>query len=214
VGLGVQARSSRRWSGERTAETRWFLAGDPPSPWVRWFDTMPATDPQDRTDLYLPLDTGVLGVKLRASGDRLEFKLREHDHGRRPFPGGAHGAVEGWQKWSLPQRRWGTPRRRLPWVTVRKVRRMVTYELSPAGGVSLTDGTVEAGCRVELSRLEAAGQEWSTVGFEAFGPDERRLDALVAAANAVLAQLTEGDQGHGLAGAVSCAYPEWLRMLP
>jgi hypothetical protein len=211
MGLGVEARSSRRWSGLRTAEVRWFLAGEPPAPWAGWFDTMPGTEPQERTDLYLPLDTSALGVKLRDSGNCLELKLREQDHGRRPFPGGAEGAVEGWQKWSLPQRRWGTPRRRLPWLPVTKVRRMITYELTLAGIATPTGGNPENGCNVELARLRAAGQDWSTVGFEAFGSDERRLEALLATGNAVFAQLAEGN---GLEGAVSCAYPEWLRMLP
>jgi hypothetical protein len=207
---GVQARPSRRWSGERTAETRWFLAGDAPSPWVRWFDTMAGTDPQERTDLYLALGTSALGIKLRDSGDRLEFKLREQDLGRRSF-GLALGALQEWRKWSLPQRRWGTPRRGLPWIGVDKVRRMVTYELSPSGIATPTDRIPRDGCRVELTRLRAAGQDWSTVGFEAFGSDERRLDALVAAGNTVFSQLPEG---HGLEGAVSCAYPEWIQMLP
>src|ERR671929_1828529 len=106
--VGLRATTSRRWSGQRTAEMRWFLAGDPPGPWARWFDTFSGTDAQERTDLYLPLGTSALGVKLRASGNRLEFKLREQDHGRRPFPGGARAALEAWQKWSLPLRRWGT----------------------------------------------------------------------------------------------------------
>jgi hypothetical protein len=209
MGPGVQARPIRPWSGERTAETRWFLAGDPPGAWVRWFDTMAGTDPQERTDRYLALDTSALGLKLRNSGDRLELKLREHDLGRRPF-GLAVAALEEWRKWSLPQRRWGTPRRGLPWIGVHKVRRMVTYGLSPSGTATPTGGNPQEGCRVELTRLRAAGQDWSTIGFEAFGSDERRIDALVAAGNAVFAQLPGG---HGLEGAVSCGYPEWLQML-
>ena len=105
---------SRRWSGQRTAETRWFLTGDAPGPWLRWFDGRPGAEPQERTDLYLPLDSAALGVKLRSSGDRLELKLQEHDHGRRSFGSGGAGvspevpvlaAVQAWQKWSLPQRR-------------------------------------------------------------------------------------------------------------
>jgi hypothetical protein len=190
---------------------RWFLRGDPPNAWPGWFEGLPSTGPEERTDVYLGLDTSALGVKLRGSGNRLEFKLREHDHGRRPFSGTAEGTMEDWRKWSLPQRRWGTPRRRLPWIEVRKVRWTVTYELNPSGAATLTEGEAEDGCRVELARLRAAGQDWCTVGFEAFGSDERRLEALVAAGDAVFAQFPEG---HGLEAAVSCAYPEWLRTLP
>ena len=191
---------------------RWFLQGDP-DPWLRWFEGRPGAEPQERTDLYLALDTTALGVKLRGSGDQLELKLQEHDYGRRTFAGGTPvlAALQRWQKWSLPQRRWGIPRRRLPWVEVNKIRRMVTYELNPTGTVALTDGSPSDGCRVELTSLRAAGQAWCTVGFEAFGADDRQLDALVAAGNAVFSDL---HAGHGLEGAVSCAYPEWLQMLP
>jgi len=201
---------------------RWFLQGDAPEPWRRWFEGRPGAEPQERTDLYLSLDSTGLGVKIRNSGGSLEFKLREHDYGRRSFPAGpgaagaspggsAVAAVEAWQKWSLPQRRWGIPRRRLPWVEVNKVRRMVTYELNPAGNVAPTGGSPAEGCRVELTSLRVAGQAWCTVGFEAFGSDDRQLDALVATGNAVFAEVPAG---HGLEAAVSCAYPEWLQMLP
>ena len=179
---------------------RWFLPGDPPDPWRRWFEGLPSAGPEERTDVYLALDTSALGVKLR-----------EHEHGRRPFSGAGDAAMEGWRKWSLPQRRWGTPRRRLPWIEVRKVRWMVTYALNPSGAATLTEGGPEDGCSVELARLRAAGQDWCTVGFEAFGSDDRRLEALVAAGDAVFAQLPDG---HGLEAALSCAYPEWLRTLP
>ena len=190
---------------------RWFLRGDPPDPWLRWFEGVAGTASEERTDVYLGLQTSALGVKLRGSGNRLEFKLREHEHGRRPFSGAGDAAMEGWRKWSLPQRRWGTPRRRLPWIEVRKVRWMVTYELNPSGTVTPAEGEAEDGCSVELARLRAAGQDWCTVGFEAFGSDDRRLEALVAAGDAVFAQLPDG---HGLEVAVSCAYPEWLQTLP
>ncbi len=77
---------------------RWFLPGDPPNAWPRWFEGLPSTGPEERTDVYLGLDTSALGVKLRGSGNRLEFKLREHDHGRRPFSETAEGAMEDWRK--------------------------------------------------------------------------------------------------------------------
>ncbi len=86
---------------DRTAEVRWFFEGQPPNPLVDWFESL-GVEPQERADLYLcPLDTDVLGVKLRSGGDHLELKLRERDQQTSKFPGGAVGNVEQWRKWSF-----------------------------------------------------------------------------------------------------------------
>ena len=198
---------------ETTLEVRWFDLGRPPDVLTRRFDDLGAPGPQSRTDTYLAAPgTDDLGIKLRERGDAFEVKLRQHDFGEAKLAAGAAGNLERWQKWSYPvagtdcrASRLGLPGESL--IEVEKNRRMVTYRLSPDGSVTLVDERTGDGCSVELTRLVVRLREWWSLGFEAFGSQDRLADTLTAAAAAFFG----GAECSGvLAGARSCAYPAWL----
>ena len=186
---------------DRTAELRWFFRRPPPHPVVDWFEKA-ADPPQSRTDCYLVLaGTDALGVKVRGGTTNLEFKLRPRPPERLSLAGGVAGELEEWQRWSLPRGaitrrfpRLGLPK--APWVEVAKQRRLTTI---PYGA--------ESGCRVELTAVQARGQEWWTVGLEAYGPPAELVPALEAAAGELFGSL---DVRGGLDADLSCGYPGWL----
>jgi hypothetical protein len=157
---------------ERTAELRWFFRGPAPAAVVAWFEA--ATDPpQARSDAYLVLaGTDALGVKIRGGTTRFELKLRPRPSTPLTLPGAVSGQLEEWQRWSFARSgisrflpRLGLPKER--WLEVGKRRRLTTL---PYRG--------DAGCRVELTALQVLSQEWSTIGFEAFGPEPDLVPAL------------------------------------
>jgi hypothetical protein len=194
---------------DRTAELRWFFRGPPPAAVAAWFDAAAGQPPRTRSDTYLVLPgTDALGVKIRGGTANLEFKLRPRPPEPVPLPAEAGGQLEHWQRWSFSRPavsrllpRLGLPRER--WRTVRKERRLVTL---PYGGRS------DAGCRVELTALEADGPRWSTVGFESYGPEPDLVPALRTAAERFFAALADDLPG-GLGAERSCGYPGWLATL-
>jgi hypothetical protein len=148
--------------------------------------------------------TDALGVKVRGGTTRLELKLRPQPPQPLGLPGAVTGQVEEWQRWSLPRPAIARlfPRLNLPkkrWIEVTKRRRLTTI---PYGD--------EAGCRVEHTALRVEGQDWSTVGFESFGPDADLLAALEAAADELFSSV---DLPGDLGAACSCGYPGWLATL-
>jgi hypothetical protein len=199
---------------ETTLEVRWFGTGPPPDAIGRRFDDLGAHAPEERTDTYVLLPgTDNLGVKLREGGEALEFKLRQHDFGDTKVAA-VSGNLERWQKWSFPVEdescraaALGLPSGSL--VDVAKRRRLVTYRLGPDGSPVKAEERSGDGCSVEITSLAAKGSEWWSLGFEAFGSQDRLADALTATAEAFFA----GASGLSdlLAGALSCGYPEWLQ---
>jgi hypothetical protein len=189
---------------DRTAELRWFFRRPPPQPVVDWFEKA-ADPPETRTDCYLVLPgTDALGVKVRGGTTRLELKLRPRPPERLGLPGGVTGDLEEWQRWSLPRPaitrlfpRLGLPKER--WIEVTKERRLTTIAYRG-----------DAGCRVELTALRSQGQEWSTVGFESYGPDADLVPALEAAADELFGSI---DLPGNLGADLSCGYPGWLATL-
>jgi hypothetical protein len=189
---------------DRTAELRWFFRRPPPQPVVDWFEK--ATDPPEtRTDCYLVLPgTDALGVKVRGGTTRLELKLRPRPPEPLRLPGGITGQLEEWQRWSLPRPAITRlfPRLGLPkegWTEVTKQRRLTT--------ISYRDSS---GCRVELTVVHAQAQEWSTVGFESYGPNDELIPALEAAADELFGSI---DLPGTLGADLSCGYPGWLATL-
>ena len=196
-----------------TAEVRWFFRGQAPGALTAWFSDQGA-QPQERADCYLRLpETDALGVKVRGGEGWLELKLREHALGEQELSGDAAGAVEQWRKWSFepagdhPSGH-GLDLASGSLVTVHKLRRLVTYtppdwkpSLEPARG---------DGCNVELTALRAAGEKWSTLGLEAFGPESTILESLLSSARALFGDLA---LPQGLRADLSCGYPGWLRHL-
>ncbi len=166
-----------------------------------WFDES-ADPPETRSDRYLVLPgTDALGVKVRGGSTSFELKLRPRPGELMALGSGGSGQCEEWQKWSFGRAgitRW-VPRLGLPkarWVTVVKQRRMTAIPYR-----------ADAGCDVELTALEALGQSWSTLGFEAFGPPAELLPALERAVTTVLASVGDFDAD------LSCGYPGWLATL-
>lgn len=199
---------------ETTLEVRWFGPGRPPDELVARFDDLAAPGPARRTDAYLLLPgTDDLGVKLREGGVAFELKLRQHDFGEAKFAGGPAGNLERWQKWSFPvadaacrMASLGLPAGSL--VDVEKRRRLVTYRLAPDGFVTQVDERAGDGCSVEITSLLVNASAWWSLGFEAFGAQDRLADALMGAAGVFFAG--EPAVAPVLAPAVSCAYPAWL----
>jgi len=189
---------------DRTAELRWFFRKPPPQPLVDWFAKI-ADPPESRSDTYLVLPgADALGVKIRGGTGAFELKLRPRPPERLGLPGGITGDLEEWQRWSLPRPVIGRllPRLGLPrahWLEVTKRRRRTTI---PFRG--------DAGCRVELTALTARGQEWTTVGFESFGPEPDLVPAVEAAADTLFGSL---DLPGDLDADLSCGYPGWLATL-
>ncbi len=116
------------------------------------------------------------------------------------------GGLEQWQRWSFSRPAVGRllPRLGLPkngWRTVRKERRRTSVPYQDRS---------DAGCNVELTALEVEGSGWSTVGFEAYGPEPDLVPALRSAAERFFASL---DLPGGLGAELSCGYPGWLATL-
>ena len=85
------------------------------------------------------------------------------------FPA-ASGALEAWEKWSLPLGATDPEKDAGGWVTLDKTRRRRAFELTAHGLVerSVLD-EVEPGCTFELTEFVGGGEVWWTLGFEASG---------------------------------------------
>lgn len=195
-----------------TVEARWFAPGRPPEVLERRFDDLGAPGPEARTDAYLHLPGAPeLGVKLRADGQRMEFKLREAEFGETRLAGGPAARLERWKKWSFPVTAGhrSVPGLGLPagsWLEVGKDRRLVTYRLTRDGAVLPAAEWPDEGCSLELTALESGGRKWWSVAFEAFG--DRPVDALLATTEEFF---RVPGAGEALEGTLSCAYPAWLQ---
>jgi hypothetical protein len=196
---------------DSTAEVRWFFRGEPPGPLAGWFASLGA-EPQQRTDSYLRLpETDALGVKVRGGGGNLELKLRARDHGIESFEAGVEGKVEKWQKWSFPveQPVPGLGIGAGNWVDVGKARRIAAYTHHgwEPGPEPRRSGD---GCSAELTQLEAAGEAWATLGFEAFGAEATILETLRQAARQFFAEV---QLPGGLSAGISLSYPGWVGLV-
>jgi hypothetical protein len=189
---------------DRTAELRWFRREPFPEPIVAWFDRT-TEPPATRSDSYLVLpETEALGVKVRGGSTSFELKLRPRPGAPRTVPPGGAGQLEEWQKWSFSRTgitrllpRLGLPKHR--WVSVKKRRRTATIPYRSG-----------AGCTIELTALEAAGQSWTTLGFESFGPPADLVPAVEVAVEKFFAAV---DLRDGFGAELSCGYPGWLATL-
>ena len=189
-----------------STELRWFRRGTIP---FRPTSLFPHESPAlgERPDLYLVSRDPDLGIKIRGGGDRprLEMKVRVSSE---PWASGtARGRREGWRKWSWPGP--GAPDplpQGGPWVTVRKRRYLWTLEWRGGTLRFVPTGTrVAMGAGMEITGLEAGGDDAWTLGVEAFGIGDES-DAIVDRAAALLLEAT------GLApdAAGSFGYPTWL----
>ncbi len=195
--------------GLRTLEVRWLLPGQLDAAVAGWFGRFPA-ETESREDAYLvDPDLRGLSVKVRA-GRALEAKVYHGTAGMLEVPGRARGRVQSWQKWSFP---FGPPGRDSGgpdgWTVIRKKRRISRFGLAGGGiaaGVRGRPG--EPACTVELTEVDARGQTWWSLGFEAHGPADLLHGALEGTAALIFAPDLPSGVELGLDNCRS--YAEWL----
>jgi hypothetical protein len=189
--------------GLHSLEVRWIFRGRAGVAVAGWFSSFPATV-ESREDSYLVhQELSGLSVKIRG-GKALEVKLFGGSPGVLEVPDRALGRLETWQKWSFPIGPAGqggdAP---VAWMPVRK--RISRFSL--ASGCIPARGPRPV-CAVELTEIDAGGEAWWTVGFEATGRADSLHQELKATAALVFAEaVPEGirlDLDH------SQSYAEWL----
>ena len=198
-----------------SAELRWFERGRVPDAITQWFQQDELGDylapAEERVDVYLYLPgCEYMGIKLRQG--RLEIKWRKAELGIVRFGDTLEGKAEKWGKWLCedptqesfqPQDVGGKL-----WVSVKKGRSQRRYQILPdksINAVPLTE-SIDQGCSVELTQLSINGNDWWSLGFEAFGEDDCLMDNLQAVASEVFK--TCGSLK--LQSQDSYAYPRWL----
>ncbi len=193
-----------------TTEVRWFFAGNVPPAIDGWFRCV-GRDPTGgrRIDHYLWLpDVETLGVKWREG--RIEVKRRVADDSSVEFAPELAGAVGRWHKWSFglsDTHALATIRAAEDWVAVTKNRRLHTYAVSDASVQNVPSGvTPQQGCELEMTTVQAAGQPWWTLGFEAFGDEATQRERL----NRTVQYVTEVGGPLDLPAEASASYPRWL----
>jgi len=201
-----------------TAEIRWFFQGPIPLEVEAWFQQGAGSVEREppRTDRYLRLPgSDDLNVKLREG--HLEIKLRVGQVNTLRLHEHVSGVVERWHKWSFELAepagaRTETMSAAGSWIAVRKERRLRTYQVKRGGRVvALTSSEPPAeGCELELSTIDAAGQTWWTLAFEAFGDESALPDNLVLVAKQVL---SVRDEPPPFPTDASQGYAAWLNNL-
>ena len=195
-----------------TAEVRWFYEGTIPAGVEAWFQRFErelyAQPP--RTDSYLYPTDAALNVKVREG--RLEIKRRDTQGTATVFNPRVEGYVERWRKWGfvLASGEAGkvfdaTDTLR---IDVRKTRWMHSYRFDETGRIrpASVAEVSPSGCEVELAHIEAAGQGWWSLCFEAYGDETSLADLLLRTAQYMFAHGDPPalDLGH------SVGYAGWL----
>jgi MFS transporter, PHS family, inorganic phosphate transporter len=191
----------------RSLEVRWILPGQLGTAMAEWFARFPARV-EAREDTYLvDPQPGGISVKFR-HGKALELKAYQGSPGILEVAGRACGRLERWDKWSFPCEAPDPGDADRPgWRPVRKlIRKFPAVGGHSAAGVRGRAG--EPRCEVELTEIQAGGQTWWTLGFEATGPASQLRAQLEAAAALVFAQALPS--GMELAADHSQSYLQWL----
>jgi hypothetical protein len=196
--------------GSRSLEVRWIRRGPLPSALIDRFG--PFRDPIEvRSDRYLvDPSTAAFGVKIRG-GVQLDVKAYRGSRGDIRVPGG-DGALEAWEKWSLPLRAMDPERDAGGWITLDKTRRRRAFELTAHSLVerSVLD-EVEPGCTFELTEFVGEGEVWWTLGLEASGAAETLQLSLRTCAGLLLDRPLP--DRITLPFDASMSYTRWLPML-
>ena len=197
----------------RSLEVRWIFPGQMESGVAAWFGRFPAGT-ESREDTYL-LDPQLRGlsVKIRGGG-ALEVKAYRGSRGILEVAGRARGRMESWQKWSFPFRPSSGESGGPPgWTPVRKRRRISRFSSASGPTIAGAPGMgQQPRCEVELTEVQARGQDWWTLGFEASGAADLLRSELEATAALVFAQALPGGVVPGPAD--SRSYAEWLGQRP
>lgn len=185
----------------RTAELRWWWRDADARPLDDWLlrGVAPLTD--YRTDLYVAhAELTDIGIKQRGQEDT-EVKVLI-DLPEISLPASMDGQAEVWVKSS------GVPLslETSETIGVGKARRMRILAFQEGGWAEVTsEDEAEEGVSLEVSDIEAAGGKWTSVCFEAFGPDDRILPLLQAAVTLLGPWPASTPEPH-----ISGGYPIWL----
>lgn len=206
-----------------TVETRWFYRGATPAAVLDWYhsgERAPEAQPT-RTDSYLqPSPPGDMGIKLREG--RLEIKQRVRQYGVTCFHERACGQIEHWQKASFeaeagPGVLMSLVKPGASWIAVRKARKLRRYHVIDAAtveAVAVPDYTAR-GCSIELAEIEVRSDNWWSLAFEAFGPEETLLENLLAVAQHAFAAgdapVLDAKHSFGYAYWLATCHPERSR---
>ena len=200
-----------------TVEVRWFFQGAVPSEVWEWFTARGSgsEDLPPRVDNYLKIVQGdSLGVKVREG--RIEVKQRVGQQVNIHFGKQAEGRVERWCKWSFELAEPGGVVAEListssRWIAVKKNRQMHTYRVT--GDRIVMDlpnsNSIDPGCTWEIVKVKVhgIGDQWWSVGFEAFGRESALWDTMLTVADKFLSLA----QAPTLGIQDSYSYPCWLQ---
>lgn len=156
--------------GLRSLEVRWILPGLLEPAMADWFGRFPA-EVAARQDAYL-VDQELRGLSVKVRGGAaFEVKVYRGSPGIFDLSSYARGRTESWQKWSFPltslTQDGGGP---AAWTVIGKRRRVIQFQMAGSRVVAVPGPTTEPRCAVELTEIDAGGQAFWSLGFEATGP--------------------------------------------
>lgn len=174
-----------------------------------WFGRFPA-EVAARQDAYL-IDPELRGLSVKVRGGAaLEVKAYHGSKGLFEMSGHVFGRTESWQKWSFPlpsfSQDGGGP---AGWKLIRKRRRIIRFQLAGGRVVAAGPGpAAEPACAVELTDIDADGQAFWSLGFEATGPVGQLRGMLQDSAALMFAQAPPSQADLG----TNCcqSYAQWL----
>ena len=206
----------------RSIEVRWFGSGAASPALTDWFRGLAdghgvAIDEQDpRVDRYLVL-SGCDGLGVKHREGKLEVKTLRNSVGEHALGGALAGEFEAWTKWgakgeSAAAFLGSIASDSAHWVECSKARHGIPFALDGDALRGRTDGGwVDAGCNLELTRIEVLGRPYWSFAAEMFGGDALTEDParLVEPLRALLPEDLPGE----LVDARSDGYPRWLGRL-
>jgi hypothetical protein len=200
-----------------TVEIRWFHVGMIPAQTMDWFqhgsqhvDVQPT-----REDQYLALPAcDALGIKLRQG--RIEIKQGYQRFDALRVRRRIAGTPRLWRKWGFVLDQAdvalaGIPLQSPWWIPVRKERVVRIYRTTGDGTVfAVPAGEYPVrGCQLELTQVRVKGNQWWTLGFEAFGAESTLHEDLLLVANETLA----AGEPPRLSSRDCYGYPRWLQII-
>ena len=200
-----------------SAESRWFWSGSAPERLEEWFcgkhpDGIPAGGGKERRDDYIrDPNQNELGIKRRGEKPGVEVKglvsSRPASLSAEPFV----GPIEIWAKWTSealtidPALTIVT--RKLRWLRKFDTGHSSPREIKVDENENIPEPLPQNGCNVELTRLIMPdGEQWFTLGFEAFGSLSDVENSLQC-----VAEVMANRRPPRLTGAICLSYPQFLK---
>ena len=200
-----------------TVEIRWFHVGMIPAQTMEWFQhgSQHADVQPSREHQYLALPAcDALGIKLRQG--RVEIKQGYQHFDDLRVRGRIAGRPRFWRKWGFvldpsDEALSGIPLQSPWWIPVRKERMVRIYRTTGDGmvwAVPVGEYPVR-GCHLELTQVHVKGNQWWTLGFEAFGDECTLYEDLLLVANETLV----AGEPPRLSSRDCYGYPRWLQII-